>query len=65
MLRDAIARYVAAVLNGNEDQYAAITGILRRDYPRFQGSTAVGDNANDVARAIDAIERLDCSHLMI
>jgi uncharacterized protein len=65
VLRDAIVRYVGAVLNGNEDQYAAITGILRRDYPRFQGSTVVGDEADDVARAIDAIERLDRSHILI
>jgi uncharacterized protein len=65
VLRDAIARYVGAVLNGNEDQYAAITGILRRDYPRFQGLTVVGEDAGDVTRAIDAIERLDRSHILI
>jgi len=65
VLRAAIARYVGPVLAGDEDQYAAITGILRRDYPRFQGSPAVGDDAEDVARAIDAIERLDRSHLLI
>src|SRR5438132_7634729 len=28
-LRAAIARYVGAVLDGNEDRYAAVTGILR------------------------------------
>jgi predicted RecB family nuclease len=65
VLRDAIARYVGAVLNGNEDQYAAITGILRRDYPRLQGSNVIGDDADDIARAIDAIERLDLSHILI
>jgi predicted RecB family nuclease len=65
VLRAAIARYIGAVLKGTEDQYAAITGILRRDYPRFQGSTGIGDCADDVSRAIDAIERLDCSHLLI
>jgi uncharacterized protein len=65
VLREAIARYVGAVLKGNEDQYAAITGILRRDYPRLQGSTTVGDDADDVARTIDAIERLDLSHILI
>jgi uncharacterized protein len=64
-LRKAIVRYIGAVLKGNEDQYAAITDILRRDYPRFQGSIGVGDDADDVARAIDAIGRLDCSHLLI
>jgi uncharacterized protein len=64
-LRDAIARYIGAVLDGNEDQYAAITSILRRDYPRFQGLTVIGDDADDVARAIDAIERLDRSHILI
>jgi uncharacterized protein len=65
VLRAAIARYIGAVLKGNEDQYSALTGILRRDYPRFQGSTGIGDYTDDVARAIDAIERLDCSHLLI
>ena len=39
VLRAAIARYIGAVLNGDEDRYAAITGILRRDYPRFRGLT--------------------------
>jgi uncharacterized protein len=62
VLRAAIARYTGAVLKGNEDQYAAITGTLRRDYPRFQSSTGIGDDADDVARAIDAIGRLDRSH---
>jgi uncharacterized protein len=65
VLRAAIARYIGPVLKGNEDQYSALTGILRRDYPRFQGSTGIGDDADDVARAIDAIERLDRSHLLI
>jgi predicted RecB family nuclease len=65
VLRVAIARYIGAVLKGNEDQYAAITGVLRRDYPRFQRSTGIGEDADDVARAIDAIERLDRSHLLI
>jgi hypothetical protein len=65
VLRAAIARYIGAVLKGNEDQYAAITGILRRDYPRFQGLTVVGEDAGEVIRAIDAIERLDRSHILI
>jgi uncharacterized protein len=65
VLRSAIARYIGAVLKGNEDQYAAITGILRRDYPRFEGPSGISDHADDVARAIDAIERLDCSHFLI
>jgi hypothetical protein len=41
VLRSAIARYIGAVLKGNENQYAAITGILRRDYPSFQGLTVL------------------------
>jgi predicted RecB family nuclease len=66
VLRAAIARYIGAVVKGNEDQYAAITGILHRGYPRFQRLTAIGDDPDDeVARAIDAIERLDRSHLLI
>jgi hypothetical protein len=65
VLRGAITRYIGAVLKGYEDQYSALTGILRRDYPRFQRLTGIGDDAAEVARAIDAIERLDHSHLLI
>jgi predicted RecB family nuclease len=65
VLHAAIARYIGAVLNGGEDRYSAITGILRRDYPRFQGFTGVGDGLDEVARAIEAIGRLGCSHLLI
>src|SRR5207253_9022467 len=64
-LRAAIARYVGAVLDGNEDRYATVTGILRRDYPRFCDPLTISDDADDIARAIDAIGRLDCSHLLI
>jgi predicted RecB family nuclease len=65
VLRAAIARYVGAVLEGDEYRYSAITGILRRDYPRFQGLTGIGDDRDEVARAIHAIGRLDRSHLLI
>ena len=65
VLRTAITRYIGAVLEGREDQYAAITGILRRDFPRFQGFTTFGDDPDEVTRAIDAIGRLDRSHLLI
>jgi DNA polymerase III delta prime subunit len=65
VLRDAITRYVGAVLDGQEHRYAAVTGILRRDYPRFGGPETIADDADDVARAIDTIERLDRSHLLI
>jgi predicted RecB family nuclease len=65
VLRDTIARYIDALLEGDEDRYIAITGILRRDYPRFQGLTGIGDDPDEVARAIEAIGRLDCSHLLI
>jgi AAA domain len=65
VLRSAIARYIGAVLKGNEDHYAAITSILRRNYPRFHDLTAIDANPDEVARAIDVIERLDRSHLLI
>jgi uncharacterized protein len=65
VLRGAITRYIGAVLEGREDQYTAITGIVRRDYPRFQGLTGIGDDPDEVARAISAIGRLDHSHLLI
>jgi AAA domain-containing protein len=65
VLRGAITRYISAVLEGREHQYAAVTGILRRDFPRFQGLSGIGDDPDEVARAIDAIRRLDRSHLLI
>jgi uncharacterized protein len=65
VLRAAILRYIGAVLDGDDDRYAAITGILRRDYPCFHGSAVIGDDPDEVARAIDAIGRLDHSHLLI
>jgi hypothetical protein len=65
VLRGAIARYIGAVLDGNEDRYAATTGILRRGYPRFCGPATIGDDADDLARAIDAIGRLEWSHILI
>jgi hypothetical protein len=65
VLRAAIARFIGAVLEGDEDQYAAITGILRRDYPRFQGLTGIGNHQDEAGLAIDAIGRLDRSHLLI
>ena len=65
VLRDAITRYVGAVLDGHGHRYAAVTGILRRDCPRYGGPETIADDADDVARAIGAIERLDRSHLLI
>jgi predicted RecB family nuclease len=65
VLRAAIARYIGAVLEGDEDRYSAITGILRRDYPGLRGLTGIGDDRDEVARAIEAIGRLDCSHMLI
>jgi superfamily I DNA and/or RNA helicase len=65
VLRGAIARYIGSVLKGNQDRYAAITGILRRDYPRFHGSTGIGSDQDEVVLTIDAIGRLDRSHLLI
>jgi uncharacterized protein len=65
VLRGAITRYIGAVLEGCEGRYAAVTGILRRDVPRFQGFTGIGDDPDEVVRAIDAIERLDSSYLLI
>jgi uncharacterized protein len=65
VLRAAIARYVGAVLKGNAAHYAPLTGILRRDYPQFGGPAGVGNDPDEVVRAIDAIGRLDGSHLLI
>ncbi len=62
VLRAAVARYAKAVRDGREERYAAVTGILRRDRPLCRGRAAIGD---DVARAIDAVGRLDRSHLVI
>jgi predicted RecB family nuclease len=68
VLRTAIARYLGAVAEGDQYRYAAITGILRRDFPRFRGPAAPGiifQDQDEVVRAINAISRLDRSHLLI
>ncbi len=65
VLRGAISRYAEAVCDGREERYAAVTGILRRDYPRMGGRAAITDDADDVARAIEATGRLRHSHLVI
>jgi uncharacterized protein len=65
VLRAAIVRFINAVADGHQNRYAALSGILRRDYPRFSDGAGIGDDIDDVARAIEAIGRLDHSHLMI
>jgi uncharacterized protein len=45
--------------------HAALTGILLREFPRFVGSTGIGDDPDEVVRAVDAVGRLDSSHLLV
>ncbi len=68
VLRDAVYRYADAVIAGGTD-YAAVSSILARDWPRITGlktGMAVIDGAADpVADAVAAITRLDDSHMLV
>jgi hypothetical protein len=59
VLRAAITRYIDAVLKGDEINIPPSPASLRRDYPRFQRLTDIGDDPDEVARAkasaIDAV----------
>ncbi len=36
-MREAISRYAGAVLEGRQDDFAAVTSILRKEKPRLEG----------------------------
>ncbi len=68
-IRGAIGRYAEAVASGSVSRYAAITSILRRDLPRLsgraEGASILGQGDDTTSACIDAVGRLDNSHLLI
>jgi uncharacterized protein len=65
--REAIVRYAEAVTAGCENEYSGITSIVRRDAPRLMNGVILGGSGDSdlVSATIDAIERMDNSHLVI
>ncbi len=69
ILRDAVYRYAEAVAAGRQDHYAGITSILRKETPRLTGLTLespiIPPQTDLLEGAVDALCRLDHSHLLV
>ena len=64
--RAAIERYAEAVIEGREGEFGAVTSILRKDAPRLRGGAVIPAGSKDLLSAtVDAIRRMDRSHLLI
>lgn len=64
--REAIVRYADAVIAGRENDYTALTSIVRKDRPRLAGGGTPGAGRTpDLSGTIAAVARLDNSHLVI
>ena len=64
--REAIVRYAEAVLAAGENEYSAITSIIRRDAPRLADGVILNGGISDLlAATVDAVGRMDNSHLVI
>jgi predicted RecB family nuclease len=63
--RAAIDRYVQAVINERQDEYASVTSVLRRDKPRLNGGYILRSESDQTVETVDAIARMDRSHLVI
>ena len=63
--RNAVARYATAVGEGHEEQYAAVTGILRKDQPRLTGGVILRDASDLLSGTVDAVCRMERTHLVI
>lgn len=68
ILRAAVHRYAQSVAS-NENRYAAVTAILRRDRPklvgRASGQAIVPDGMDATDGAIEALSLLDDSYLLV
>ena len=68
-LRAAVYRFAEAVRDGNEDRYAAVVSVLRRDLPavsgRPSGAPVVPEDGDRLAATIETLLALDSSHLLI
>lgn len=63
--RQAIRRYAEAVVAGRGAEYAAITSILRTEKPALRGDRILADGEDPHAGAIDAVSRMENTHLVI
>jgi uncharacterized protein len=64
--RAAIERYAEAVIGGRAGEFGAVTSILRKDTPRLRGGIIIPPESRDLLSAtVDAIRRMDRSHLLI
>ena len=64
--RAAIERYAEVVIDGRESELTAVTSILRKDKPRLRDGAIIPPGPKDLLSAtVDAIRRLDRSHLLI
>lgn len=69
VLREALYRYAQAVVDGQQDKYAAITDILRQVPPRLRnhlaGTAIIPDERALLEGTKDALSRLQNSYLLI
>lgn len=64
-MREAISRYATSVLEQGADCFPAVTSILRRDRPRLDGTVILRGAGDLLSKTVDAIERMDRTHLVI
>lgn len=68
VLREAVYRYADAVIAGDEE-YAAITSILKREHPRVRsvpaGQAFIPEEADTLEGAVRAIADLEDSHMLV
>ncbi len=63
--RLAIIRYVDAVLEGKDSDYAAIGSILRKQKPRLTSDVILPRKRDLLTETVDAVSRMDRTHLVI
>ena len=65
VMRDAVRRYAAAILQERQDRYSAVTSLLQRALPRMEGDVILRDHADQLNGTVDAIARMDSTYLVI
>jgi predicted RecB family nuclease len=65
VMREAVRRYAAAVLQEKEDRYSAVTSLLRKSLPQLDGGVILRDKADQLNGTVDAISRMDRTYLVI
>ncbi len=64
-MRDALRRYADALIAGDDRDFAAVTGILRKERPKLSGGPILRGERALLDETIDAIARMDRTHLVI